>query len=156
MPKIDPKLRFVYVTYINTTPKKLWEALINPELIEQYWMGRHNTSKWKRGAAIESRSPDGELEWRGEIVESKPPRRLVYSFGGADSKEEASRVTFEIDSLDRKKGPQGEALRLTVTHDKFPPRSKSYAGVSEGWPAILSGLKSLLETGRSLGISWKF
>jgi uncharacterized protein YndB with AHSA1/START domain len=155
MPKIDPKLRFVYVMYINTTPPKLWKALIAPELIRDYWLGRHNTSTWKRGAPLESRAPDGELEWQGKIVEIKPLRRLVYTFCELGRKEPASRVTFEIELINRRTGPQGEALRLTVTHDQFSPRSQAYLGVCEGWPAILSGLKSLLETGRSLENSWR-
>jgi uncharacterized protein YndB with AHSA1/START domain len=154
MPKT--KLQFVYVTYINTTPRELWRALTDPGFIRQYWLGRENTSTWKKGAGLESRSPEGELEWDGRIIESKPPRRLVYTFRGSEGGEAASRVAFEIETLSKKSGPQGGALRLTVTHDRFPPRSKVFPGICEGWPVILSGLKTLLESGRGLGMSWKF
>lgn len=149
------KPTFVYVTHIGTTPRKLWEALTSPEFIRQYWFGRRHDSTWKRGAAVESRSPEGELEWTGKVVESKPPRRLVYSFSVVGEKEPPSRVTLEIEPLGKAAGPQGKAVKLTVTHDKFPPGSKVFPGVQLGWPAILSQLKTLLETGRSLELTWK-
>jgi len=142
--------------YIHTTPRDLWRALTDTGFIRQYWLGRENISAWKKGSALESRSPDGELEWQGKIVATQPLRRLVYTFQGTESHEPPSRVTFEIETLDKKRGPQGEAVRLTVTHDRFPPRSKIFPGICEGWPVILSGLKTLLESGRGLGMTWKF
>lgn len=153
MPETKP--RFIYVTYIDTTPEKLWRALTDPALIRPYWLDRRDRSAWKKGAPLESHSPDGELEWAGRVVEARAPWRLVYTFQPVDAGESASRVTFEVERLRAKGGPQGRALRLTVTHDRFPRGSKVHPGVTRGWPAILSGLKSLLETGDSLGLSWK-
>lgn len=145
------KPEFLYVTYINTTPRKLWKALVDPKLIREYWMGRHNTSSWKRGAVLESRSPEGELEWQGKILESEAPRRLVYSFQGEESKEPYTTVTFEIEKVNDAGPFRGRGVKLTVTHTDFEAGSKMLQGISTGWPAILSSLKSLLETGKSLG-----
>jgi uncharacterized protein YndB with AHSA1/START domain len=140
----DPqKPQFVYVTYIATTAEKLWSALTTTDLITKYWGGRHNTSDWQAGSAIESRSPEGELEWHGRVLESQPPRRLVYTFDVVGNDEPASRVTFQIK-------PQGDSVRLEVTHGGFPPGSTVLPNITEGWPAILSGLKTLLETGRPM------
>jgi uncharacterized protein YndB with AHSA1/START domain len=140
---MNPKPKFVYVTYIRTTPEKLWHALTTQEIISQYWSGRTNESTWKKGATLTSHSPKGNLEWSGKILDSKKPSRLVYTFGVASLKEKASRVTFDIKRAPRN---EGGALRLTVTHDQFPPKTKIYSGIQEGWPAILSRLKTLLET----------
>lgn len=148
------KPKFVYVIHINTTPEKLWEALTTTDFIQQYWFGRKNESAWKSDSAIESRSPEGELEWRGQVLRSKPPRLLSYTFDCIGYGEPPSRVTFEIEPLGANTKQQGQAVRLTVTHDNFPPNSKVYPGICEGWPAILSSLKSLLETGRSLELTW--
>jgi uncharacterized protein YndB with AHSA1/START domain len=149
------KPKFVYVTYIDTTPEKLWKAITTASFIEQYWMGRQNTSDWKKGSVVESRSPEGELEWKGRVLESRRPRRLVYTFDPESMGEPASRVTFEIEKLRGRSHLRGSVLRLRVTHDQFPAGSKVYTAVSEGWPSILSSLKSLLETGRGLGLKWK-
>jgi uncharacterized protein YndB with AHSA1/START domain len=139
------KPKFIYVTYIKTTPEKLWQALTTKEIIRQYWSGRSNDSTWKKGAPLESRSPEGDLEWSGKILESRKPRRLVYTFAVASLKEPASRVTFEIKRAPR---DEGGALKLTVTHDQLAPKGKTYPGIQEGWPAVLSRLKTLLETGK--------
>ena len=147
--------KFVYVTYINTTPEKLWEALTTTDLIRQYWSGRVNQSKWKKGATLESRSPKGELEWRGKILESKRPRLLSYTFDVVGRKEPASRVVFEIERPKRTDDHRSSAIKLTVTHDQFPARSKIFRGINQGWPTILSSLKSLLETGRAIEFSYQ-
>ena len=147
------KPKFVYVTYIKTTPEKLWEALTTTDLIRQYWSGRTNESKWKKGAVLESHTPKGELEWHGKILESQRPRLLSYTFDVVDGNEPASRVVFEIERPKRTNAHRTRALKLTVTHDKFPAGSKMYLGVKEGWPRILSSLKSLLETGRALELN---
>jgi uncharacterized protein YndB with AHSA1/START domain len=144
------KPKFVYVTYINTTPEKLWEALTTTDLIREYWSGRVNESKWKKGATLESHSPKGELEWRGKILESKRPRLLSYTFEVVGENEPASRVVFEIERPKRTDEHQTSAIKLTVTHDEFPSKSKIYHGISQGWPTILSSLKSLLETGQAI------
>ena len=142
--------KFIYVAYINTTPEKLWEALTTPEFIRQYWAARANSSTWKKGGTLESRSPQGELEWHGKILESKKPRRLVFTFEVAGRKEGPSRVVYDIEKPKRGDFHQTRAIKLTVTHDQFPPGSKVYEGTREGWPLILSSLKSLLEPGRAI------
>jgi uncharacterized protein YndB with AHSA1/START domain len=147
---------FVYATIISTTPEKLWTALTEAEFIKQYWFGRQNTSAWKKGATIESRSPEGELEWHGKVLESKPPLLLSHTFHVVGEEEPPTRVQFEIEPLDEAaSGPKGRAVRLTVTHDEFSGDSKVYSDIARGWPAILSSLKTLLETGRSLELIWK-
>ena len=148
------KPQFVYVTYIECTPAALWKALTTTDLISQYWVGRVNTSRWKKGSTLESRSPEGELEWQGKVLESKRPRRLVYTFDVVGSKEGPSRVAFEIDPPKRTDSPRTTALKLTVTHDRFPVGSKIYQGVCRGWPKILSSLKTLLETGHAIEFKW--
>jgi uncharacterized protein YndB with AHSA1/START domain len=134
-----PKL--VYVTQILTTPAKLWEALTNPDFIQQYWFGCRNTSTWKEGDVIESRSPEGKLEWHGKILKSVPERELVFSFDHL-ADEPPSRVTFKVE-------PQGEKVQLTITHDEFQEVSAIRDRVSNGWPSIIEGIKTLLETGHA-------
>ena len=143
------KPEFVYVTYIETTPEKLWEALTSSEFSERYWWGTKVLSNWKVGSPF-------ALEWRGKvtdtgvIVEADPPRRLAYSFRAAHAGMEAeppSRVTFELE-------PQRDQVKLTVVHDKFEPGSKAFESVSRGWPLVLSSLKSYLETGKVLYAPW--
>ena len=142
---------YVYVTYINTTPRALWRALTDSKFIAQYWMGRQNTSTWKKGAKLESRSPKGELEWQGKILESKPPRRLVYTFESVEKKPHVSIASFDIEPVAKNSPYRGAGVRLIVRHEGVRP-GEEYKGISSGWPAILSSLKSLLETGRGLGL----
>jgi uncharacterized protein YndB with AHSA1/START domain len=146
---------FVYVTYINTTAGKLWEALTTTALIRQYWSGRTNESTWRKGAPLESRSPAGELEWHGKILENKRPRRLSYSFKVVGTREGPSRVRFDIKTPKRSDSHRTRAIKLTVTHDQFPAGSKVHPGVEEGWPTILSSLKTLLETGQAIRFTFE-
>jgi uncharacterized protein YndB with AHSA1/START domain len=147
---------FIYVTIIATTPEKLWTALTEAEFIKKYWFDRQNTSVWRKGTLIESRSPEGELEWRGKVLESKPPLLLSYTFEVVGEAEPPTRVQFEIEPLDQAAaGPKGRAVRLTLTHDEFSGESEVYPDIARGWPAILSSLKTLLETGRSLELKWQ-
>ncbi|MEO5712474.1 MAG: SRPBCC family protein [Luteolibacter sp.] len=132
-----PKL--VYVTQIRTTPAKLWEALTNPDFIQQYWFGRRNTSTWQVGDAIESRSPDGELEWKGKVLKSVPEDEVVFTFDHLTD-EPPSTVRFKIE-------PQKDTVQLTITHEDFPEVSTIRDRVKNGWPGIIEGIKSLLETG---------
>src|SRR5579864_4323374 len=111
------KPKFVYVTYITTTPEKLWNALLNSEMTRQYWGNRTNASDWKPGSRWEHRDADDAklVDIVGKVVESDPPRKLVLTW--ADPKEEArpeaySRVTLELVQF-------GELVRLTVTHEDF-------------------------------------
>jgi uncharacterized protein YndB with AHSA1/START domain len=140
------ELKFVYVTYIATTPEKLWQALTDGAFTRQYWFGTAVESDWSPGSRVTFRS-GGEVHNSGEVLDCVPYRRLSYSwqveFHEVFRREKPSRVTFELE-------PIGSAeVKLTVTHDEFEPGSKVHAAVNNGWPMILSSLKSLLETGRA-------
>jgi uncharacterized protein YndB with AHSA1/START domain len=142
------KPRFVYVTYIATTPEKLWSALVDGEVTKQYW-GRHrNVSDWKIGSAWQHQDYDDPktIDIVGQVVECRAPRRLVLTWAypaDADNPKKCSRVTFEIE-------PLGDGVRLTVTHDELEPDSEMERRIAVGWPVVLSSLKTLLETGRPL------
>jgi uncharacterized protein YndB with AHSA1/START domain len=139
--------RFVYVTYIRTTPEKLWQALIDPEFTRRYWCATRQESEWKPGASWRIMIPNGRVADSGEVVEIEPYRRLVLKwrneFRPELRAEGYSRLTYELE-------PMGEAVKLTVIHEMDKPDSKFIQAVSGGWPAILASLKSLLETGESL------
>lgn len=133
-----PKL--VYVSQIRTTPAKLWEALTKPEFIRQYWFGAENISTWKEGDPIEGRSSEGTLDWKGTILKSVPESEVVFTFDHL-ADEPPSRVSFKID-------PQAAGVvQLTITHDEFQEVSPIRERVKNGWPKIIEGIKSLLETG---------
>lgn len=151
---------FVYTSYIKTTPEKLWQALTDPAFTKRYWGATFETD-WKPGSPMVWE----QFGWVGKdpeqvVLESDPYRRLSYTWHTVDQAfgeqfefspedtaalmaEPRSKVTFEIE-------PLGELVKLTVVHDGFGPDSKMLAGVREGWPAILSSLKTLLETGEIL------
>ncbi len=139
--------RFVYVTYIRTTPEKLWQALIKPEFTRQYWCDTTQESDWKPGAAWRIMMPDGRVADSGEVVEFEPHRRIVLKwrneFKPQLKAEGYSRMTYELE-------PVGESVKLTVIHEIDVPGSQFIKAVSNGWPHILASLKSLLETGESL------
>ncbi len=139
--------RFVYVTYIRTTPEKLWQALTDPEFTRQIWCETWQDCEWKPGASWKLMIPDGRIGDSGEVLEIEPGKRLVLSwrneFIPALREEGYSRMTYELE-------PQGESVKLTLIHEMDKPGSKLIEGVSTGWPPILSSLKSLLETGQSL------
>ena len=143
----EPK--FVYVTYIATTPEKLWRALTEGAFTERYWFGTRIESDWSPGARV-TLWRDNAVSDSGEVLEYEPHRRLSYTwqveFHEEFRRERPSRVTFEIE-------PVGAELKLTVTHDRFEPGSKVHAAVSNGWPMVLASLKSLLETGGSLALT---
>ena len=139
------KPEFVYVTYIETTPEKLWEALTSSEFSKRYWFGTEVRSDWKVGSPF-ALVTDGKTSDTGEILIADPPRRLAFTFKHElfeEMRDEpATKVVFTIE-------PFGEIVKLTVTHEGFAADSKLLGAVSNGWPAILSGLKSLLETGHA-------
>jgi uncharacterized protein YndB with AHSA1/START domain len=139
--------RFVYVTYIRTTPEKLWRALIEPEFTRRYWVETWLESDWKPGSSWKIMIPDGRVADAGEVVEIEPGRRLVLTwrneFKPELKAEGFSRATFDLE-------PQGDVVKLTVVHEMDKPGSKAIEAFSNGWPQILSSLKSLLETGESL------
>ena len=139
--------RFVYVTYIRTTPEKLWQALIDPEFTRRYWCETRQESEWKPGASWRSMIPDGRVGDSGEIVEIEPQRRLVLTwrneFDPELRAEGYSRLTYELEK-------QTDSVKLTIIHEMDKPDSKLIKAVSGGWPVILASLKSLLETGEPL------
>ncbi|SRR5581483_9140653 len=139
--------RFVYVTYIRTTPEKLWQALLDPEFTRQWWCETWQESEWKPGASWRMRIPDGCVFNSGEVLEIEPQRKLVLKWRNESipefSAEGYSRMTCELE-------PQGESVKLTIIHEFDKPDSKSIQAVSDGWPLVLASLKSLLETGESL------
>ena len=139
---------FVYVTYIRTTPEKLWSALTDAEYMKQYWFGTHCESAWTPGSSWKMLcTPDGTITDAGEIVESEPPRRLVIRWQHQKrpelKAEGESLCTMELE-------PSGTAVKLSITHTIEREPSKLIEAVSGGWPKIISNLKSLLETGSTV------
>ena len=139
---------FVYVTYIRTTPEKLWSALTDDvEFMKQYWFGVHCESAWTAGSPWKMVSRDGQILDAGEIVEAEPLRRLVIRWQHQSKPElkaeGASLCTMEME-------PSGTAVKLSITHSIERETSKLIEAVSGGWPKILSNLKSLLETGSTI------
>ena len=143
----DSESGFVYVTYIRTTPEKLWEALTTPEFMKRYWFGMHCESQWTAGSSWKLVSGDGQIFDAGGIVEAEPPRRLVIRWQHQNKPElmaeGESQCTMELE-------PVGEAVKLSITHTIERRPSKLIEAVSGGWPKILSNLKSLLETGATV------
>ena len=139
---------FVYVTYIRTTPEKLWSALTHDvDFMKQYWFGTHCDSQWTPGSSWKMMSPDGSVTDAGKIVEAEPPRRLVIRWQHQKKPElkaeGESLCTIELE-------PSGTAVKLSITHSIEREPSILIAAVSGGWPKILSNLKSLLETGSAV------
>jgi len=139
---------FVYVTYIRTTPEKLWSALTDDaEFMKQYWFGMHCDSQWTPGSAWKLVSPSGQILDAGAIVEAEPPRRLVIRWQHQNKPE----LKAEGDSLCTiELEPNGTSVKLSITHTIDRDPSKFIAAVSGGWPKIVSNLKSLLETGSAV------
>ena len=140
---------FVYVTFIRTSPERLWSALTTAEFMEQYWFGMHCESEWTPGSSWRLVFPDGRVADAGEIVEADPPRRLVIKWHNQWKPElEAegpSRCTFELEPVVE---AGAQAVKLSVIHEIDRPGSKLIDAVSGGWSRVLSNLKSLLETGQ--------
>ncbi len=139
--------KFVYVIYIAAQPEQIWKGLVDPEFTRRYWE-HDNVSDWKVGSSWEHARTDGSgrVDILGRVVETNPPHRLVISWAWPRDQANLdlhSRVTFEIDAVDT-------MPRLTVTHEDLEPDSDMLKGITNGWPRVLSSLKSLLETGRPL------
>lgn len=142
--------KFVYVIYIRTSVEALWRALMEPEFTKQYWAGTWQESEWKKGAPWRIMIPDGRVGDAGEVLEFEPHRRIGLSwrneFMPELTAEGFSRLTYELEQ-------QGDMVKLALTHEMLDlpaGPSKFIEAVSSGWPAILSSLKSMLETGESL------
>ena len=135
------KPSFVYVTYIEATPEKVWNALTDPEMTKAYWVRHRNQSDWKPGSAWRH-----EGRGAGVRAASAPLVHVAGRLPRGVRKEKPSRVTFEIE-------PIGAEVKLTITHDEFEPDSKVHEAVGNGWPVIMASLKRLLETGRALAMT---
>lgn len=144
------KVKRVYVTYIRSTPEKVWDALTNPEMTRHYW-GHSIISEWKPGCEWSlRRAGDPNITTTcGQVIESQRPARLVLSWSKPQDPSVVSRATFEIEKFD------GD-VRLTVIHDELEPDSELLRGISRGWPIVLSSLKSFLETGRGMDATMLF
>ena len=139
--------KHVYEVYIAATPERVWQALTDSELTKQYYYGSTVESDWKPGSPLVYRSPDGTTAIECEIVEADPPRRLVHTFFFPGTEESPSRCTWSIEA-------RGSATLLSLTHDEFDGETSTFRSVAHGWVPILSGLKTLLETGKPLEISY--
>jgi uncharacterized protein YndB with AHSA1/START domain len=140
----------VYTIYIASTPEKVWEALTSAELSRKYFFGNAVEIELKVGGKYIVRQPDGALHISGEVLACEPPRKLTFTFNvnwpALIEKLGPTLVSYDIE-------PAGDAVRLTMTESHDRPLSDDIlSGGREGWPAILSSLKSLLETGRPLAI----
>jgi uncharacterized protein YndB with AHSA1/START domain len=141
------KLEYVYVTYIEASAEKLWQALTDGDFTERYWFGHRVSSDWKPGSPYKFVN-QGAHTIEGEVIAVDPLRRLVYSWNSCspeDRREGISRVTFDLE-------PHGKVVKLTVTHDELNEAGVTYCNISGGWPMVMASLKSLLETGRALQI----
>lgn len=141
---------YTYVTYIATTPEKLWEALTNSEFTEKYFFGSKIESNWQEGSDV-TYSRNGQVTDYGKILKCEPLRLLSFTWSHTDDeaqREQPTKVTFELKPMD-------STVKLTLTHENlvnadFVDRDDTFEGLNNGWPAILSNLKSLLETGNTL------
>jgi len=148
--KADGKPKFVYVTYIAAPPETVWQALTDPDISEKYWFGYRVAAGGRAGDRMTAIGPEGQKAHDDPILESDPPRRLSYAWKPLYKDmpdERPSRVTFELK-------PFKGQTRLTIIHDEFDEGSKIFEMIGNGWPAVLSSMKSFLETGQGLAPSW--
>ena len=143
------KTSFVYVTYIRSTPEKVFDAITRPEIARRYW-GHENVSDWKPGSTWEHVRTNEErtVDLVGKVVEVSPPTRLVITWANASQAADPasySRVSFDVAAYE-------DMVRLTVTHDELEAGSAMAKGIQQGWPIVLSSLKSLLETGQGIDV----
>jgi len=146
------KTEFVYVTYIKTTPEKLWKALTTSEFTKQYWFDTAVESDWKVGSSLALRPEGNGAVMKGKVLKNNPYKELSYTWDFPNSEKAAaypSRVTFSLEQ-------DNDTVILTVVHDELEAGSEMSKGISRGWPLVLSSLKSLLETGKALKLpNWK-
>jgi len=139
--------KHVYEIYIRTTPEKLWKAITDPAFTKQYFYEHLVESTWTAGAPYTHRTADGTLRLEGTIIDIQPPHRLVQTFASPSMEDmkndRPSRVTWLIEK-------RGEACKLTLIHDDFDGETATFKSVGPGWNPVLSGLKTLLETGKPL------
>jgi uncharacterized protein YndB with AHSA1/START domain len=153
---------FVYVTYIRTTPERLWEALTDGDFSVKYWMGFRIEGDWRKGGRMRILPPKGKEQFgnhEGEVLKCEPCRKLVYTWNTTDKdrsevaekRNGPSRVTYEL-------LPMGDQVRLRLIHENLLPEDvekdpDTFKGINNGWPAVISSLKSLLETGEAIAFS---
>jgi uncharacterized protein YndB with AHSA1/START domain len=145
--------KFVYVTYISAKPDEIWKALIDPKTTKKYWQ-HENISEWKPGSRWEHRRSGkgkGAPLLVGKVIEFSAPRRLVLTWAfAADEENEGKHTRVRIDIESYRK-----VARLIVTHDLLELNSEMHRGIMEGWPKVLSSLKSLMEVGKPLPELWE-
>jgi len=146
----DKSASFVYVTYIRTTPEKVFEAITRPDLARRYWGHENVSADWQTGSGWQHVRADAArtVDLVGKVISSDPPNKLVISWANEsqqDDPDQYSRVTFDIE-------PQDDMVKLTVTHDDLQPGSGMCNAVGKGWPLVLSSMKSFLETGRGFDL----
>ena len=139
----------VYCVFIRATPEQIWEAITKPEFTSRYFYGSNVDSTFEPGAPYRGLSADREQVWvDGVVKEAEPPHRLVHTwralYDAETAAEQHSRVSWEIEQQD------GGISKLTVVHDELDRSPRTAENVAGGWMYILSGLKTLLETGRPL------
>jgi len=163
----QPIQPYIYTTYIRTTPEKLWQALTSADFSEKYWFGYRIEGDWKLGGKLNFQAPKNMNPHLAKKADScldddsckvliyEPPRRLSYTFPNkeADTHRKPSRVTFDLT-------PMGEMVKLRLVHEDLLPQDvnadpTSWSGINNGWPGVISSLKSLLETGQEIVYSGK-
>ncbi|MGL1921705.1 MAG: SRPBCC family protein [Hyphomicrobiales bacterium] len=139
----------VYVSYIQTSIDDLWAALTDPDETVKYFFGTKLVSGMEKGDAIAFDTADGDAAISGEILENTPKSKFAYTFKGNKTDdgtvEPYSRVTYELEETEN-------AVKFTLIHDQFENENQTFNSVSGGWPIVLSGLKTYLETGKSIDI----
>jgi uncharacterized protein YndB with AHSA1/START domain len=132
---------FVLETYIRTTPKDLWDAIVNPDKTELYYYGSRLESPLKKGSPFRYKGGDGKVMLDGEIIDLVPEKRLETTFVPSWGEAATTRVVYEIE-------PMGEVVKLTLTHYEVDKAG----GAAEGWQLIFASLKTYLETGKPLNV----
>lgn len=146
------KLSFVHVIYIATPPEKLWEALTSGEVTKKYHFGCQVQSDWQEGSSVKYLLEDGRITDYGKVLKCEPLHLLSFTWnmtGDETPREQPTRVNFILQPMD------DSTVKLTLRHEElletdFVYDDNTFEGLNNGWPAILSNLKSLLETGRTL------
>lgn len=142
---------FTYVTYIAATPEDIWRALTEGEFTRRYFFGRRVKSDWRMGSPVAFFRPDGQVDVEGVVLRCEALRRISYTWaipGDTTPRQRPTRVTFTIEPMD-------STVKLTLVHEDLLPgdfeaRADTFRGYNNGWPAILSNLKTMLETGSTL------
>ena len=145
-------LAYVYVIYINSTAQKVWDALTQPEITRRFWSNHRNSSDWKVGSPWKHEDFDDPsvVDISGTVLESAVPHRLAVTWAPPIDALDATKLSRLILDIAEDDG----MVRITLTHDQLPPNSGMAEGISEGWPLVMSSLKTLLETGSAMPEIW--